>query len=89
MVRLWWNSFSPVFAADIRRQRVSRMCGHRHRIWNLDEMSVKLNGKMVWRAVDHEGQVRESYVTKTPNKAAALLYIKKTLNARLAGSQRH
>ena len=24
-VRLWWNRFGPMFAADIRRQRVSRM----------------------------------------------------------------
>jgi putative transposase len=26
-VRLWWNRFGPLFAADIRRQRVSRMRG--------------------------------------------------------------
>ena len=24
-VRLWWNRFGPLFAADVRRQRVSRM----------------------------------------------------------------
>lgn len=24
-VRFWWNRFGPLFAADIRRQRVSRM----------------------------------------------------------------
>jgi len=24
-MRLWWNRFEPLFAADIRRQRVSRM----------------------------------------------------------------
>lgn len=24
-VRLWWNRFGPMFAGDIRRQRVSRM----------------------------------------------------------------
>ena len=24
-VRLWWNRFGPLFAADIRRQRVRRM----------------------------------------------------------------
>lgn len=24
-VRRWWNGFGPMFAADIRRQRVSRM----------------------------------------------------------------
>lgn len=26
-VRLWWNRFEPLFASDIRRQRVSRMRG--------------------------------------------------------------
>jgi hypothetical protein len=26
-VRLWWNRFGPLFAADIRRQRVNRMKG--------------------------------------------------------------
>ena len=25
-VRLWWNRFGPLFAADIRRQRVNRRC---------------------------------------------------------------
>jgi hypothetical protein len=28
-VRLWWNRFGPLFAADIRRQRVNRMRGFR------------------------------------------------------------
>ena len=26
-VQLWWNRFGPLFAADVRRQRVSRMRG--------------------------------------------------------------
>ena len=65
-VRMWWNRFGPMFAGDIRRQRVSRMRGFRHWRWHLDEMYVKLNGEMVylWRAVDHEGEVLESYVTQ-------------------------
>ena len=80
-VRLWWNRFGPMFAGDIRRQRVSRMRGFRHWRWHLDEMYVKLNGEMVylWRAVDHEGEVLESYVTKTRDKAAALTFMKKAL----------
>jgi putative transposase len=41
-VRLWWNSFGPLFTADIRRRRVSRMRGFRHWKWHLDEMYVKL-----------------------------------------------
>ena len=44
-VRLWWNRFGPLFAGDIRRQRVSRMRGFRHWRWHLDEMYVKLNAK--------------------------------------------
>lgn len=36
-VRFWWNRFGPLFAADIRRQRVSRMRGFRHWRWNFDE----------------------------------------------------
>ena len=80
-VRFWWNRFGPLFAADIRRQRASRMRGFRHWRWHLDEMCVKLNGEMVylWRAVDHEGEVLESYVTKTRDKAAALAFMKKAL----------
>jgi putative transposase len=42
---------------------------------------VKVNGEMVylWRAVDHEGEVLESYVTKTRDKRAALSFMKKAL----------
>lgn len=81
IVRLWWNRFGPMFAADIRRQRVSRMKGFRQWRWHLDEMYVKLGGEMVylWRAVDHEGEVLESYVTKKRDKSAALRFMKKAL----------
>ncbi|SEM75335.1 putative transposase [Sphingomonas gellani] len=73
-VRHWWNRFGPLFALDIRRQRVSRMRGFRQWRWQLDEMYVKVNGEMVylWRAVDHEGEILESFVTRTRDKAAAL-----------------
>jgi len=33
----------------------------------------------LWRAVDHEGEILESYVTKTRDKAAALRFMKKAL----------
>ena len=80
-VRFWWNRFGPLFAADIRRQRVSRMKGFRHWRWHLDEVYVKINGAThyLWRAVDHEGEILESYVTKTRDKAAALAFMRKTL----------
>ncbi len=45
-VRFWWNRFGPMFAADIRRQRVSHMRGFCHWRWHLDEVYVKINGEM-------------------------------------------
>ena len=63
------------------RQRVNRMRGFRQWRWHLDEMYVKINGEMVylWRAVDHEGEILESYVTKKRDKSVALAFIKKAL----------
>ena len=80
-VRLWWNRFCPLFAAYLRRQRVSRMKGFRYWKWHLDEVFVKINGERhyLWRAVDHEGEILESYVTKKRNKTAALVLLKKAL----------
>jgi hypothetical protein len=43
-VRYWWNRFGPLFAGDIRRQRVSRMRGFRQWRWHLDEMHVHRGG---------------------------------------------
>ena len=42
---------------------------------------MKINGERhyLWRAVDHEGEVLESYVTKKRDKKAALKFLKKTL----------
>ena len=80
-VRLWWNRFGPMFAGEIRRKRVQQMRAYTHWRWHLDEVYVRINGEMryLWRAVDHEGEVLESYVTETRDKAAALKFIKKTL----------
>ena len=49
--------------------------------WHLDEMFVKINGERhyLWRAVDHEGEVLESFVTKTRDKKAALNFLKKAM----------
>ena len=53
----------------------------RHWRGHLDEVYVKINGQMhhLWRAVDHEAEVLESYVTRTCDKAAALTFMKKAL----------
>ena len=75
----WWTRFGPMLAGEIRRQRVSRMRGFYHWRWHLDEMYVKLKGEMIylWRAVDQEGEILESYITKTRGKKAALTFMKK------------
>ena len=80
-VRFWWNRFGPLFAGDIRRQRVSRMRGFRQWRWHLDEVYVKINGEFhyLWRAVEHEGEILESFITKKRDKAAALTFLKKAL----------
>jgi putative transposase len=57
------------------------MRGFRQWRWHLDEIYVNVNGEMVylWRAVDQEGEILESYITKTRDKAAALTFMKKAL----------
>jgi len=72
--RPWWNRFGPLFAASIRRQRANRMRGFQYWRRHLDNMYVKINGEMhyLWRAVDHQGEVLESYVTRKRDKSAAL-----------------
>ena len=80
-VRFWWNRFGPMFAAEIRRKRVNHMRAYTKWRWHLDEVFVKINGEKhyLWRAVDHEGEVLESFATKTRNKAAALKFLKKMM----------
>jgi len=60
-VRFWWNRFGPMFAAEIRKNRVSRIRAYSNWQWHLDEVFVKINGEThyLWRAVDHEGEVLE------------------------------
>ena len=42
-VRFWWKRFGPMFASEIRRERVSRMREIRHWRWHLDEVFKKIN----------------------------------------------
>jgi putative transposase len=73
-VRFWWNRFGTIFAAEIRRGRAQAMQSFRHRRWHLNEVFVKINGvkHYLWRTVDHEGEVLESFVTKRRDQKAAL-----------------
>ena len=60
----------PRFVSDA----VARMRGYPQWRWHLDEVFVKVNGKLcyLWRAVDHEGEVLEAVATAKRDKAAAL-----------------
>ncbi|WP_435141879.1 IS6 family transposase [Pseudopelagicola sp. nBUS_19] len=80
-VRFWWSRFGPLFAAEIRRKRVQHLRAYSKWQWHLDEVFVKINGEThyLWRAVDHEGEVLESYVTKRRDRKAALKFLRKTM----------
>ena len=79
-VRFWWNRFGPMFAAEIRKQRVQRHSYSQWR-WHLDEVFVRINGEThyLWRAVDHEGEVLEVFATKRRDRKAALKFLKRTM----------
>jgi putative transposase len=68
-----WNPFGPRLAAEIRKQRIHNRSFLSWR-WHLDEVFVRINGELhyLWRAVDHEGEVLESSVTKRRDRKAAL-----------------
>lgn len=79
-VRIWCNRFGPLFAAEIRKKRVSRMYANSNGQSHLDEVFVRINGEThyLWRAVDHEGAVLECFDTKRRDRKAALKFLTKT-----------
>ncbi len=79
-VQFWWNRFGPLFASEVRKRRIEGLKASR-RQWHLDEVFVKISGERHYlrRAVDHEGEVLESYVTKTRDKKAALKFLRKAM----------
>ena len=80
-VRFWSNRFGPIFAAEIKKRRVSHMRRFTQWRWHLDEVFVKINGRVCYlrRAVDHEGEVLETVVTAKRDKAAALKFIQRIM----------
>jgi len=79
-VRFWWNRFGPMFASEIRKRRIHNRSFSQWR-WHLDEVFVRINGEThyLWRAVDHEGEVLEVFVTKRRDRRAALKFLKRTM----------
>ena len=79
-VRLWWNRFGPVFAAEIRKRRIYHRSYSQWR-WHLDEVFIRINGEThyLWRALDHEGEVLEVFATRRRDRRAALEFLKRTM----------
>jgi putative transposase len=75
-IRRWVNHFGPMVAADLRKRRPKP-----HTAWHLDEVYLKINGRMVylWRAVDGEGEVLDVLIQSRRNKRAALKLMRKLL----------
>ncbi|WP_339631163.1 IS6 family transposase [uncultured Sneathiella sp.] len=80
-VRAWWNRFGPVFATEIRKARSVSFHNSSQWRWHLDEVFVRINGEIhyLWRAVDHEGEILEAFVSKRRNRSAALKFLKKAM----------
>ena len=80
-VRFWWQRVGLMFASEVRKRRIAGLKFCRWQ-WHLDEVFVKVNGERhyLWRAVDHEGEVLESYVTKMRDKKAALKFLRNAMH---------
>ena len=80
-VRFWWSRFGLMFASEITRRRRNKARSHSNWQWHFDEVFVKINGEShyLWRAVNHEGEVLESYVSKRRDRNAALKIIRKLM----------
>ena len=76
-VRHWWDRFGPLFAADIQRQRVSRMRGMRQWRWHVRE--VERRDALPVARGRSRGEILASFVTKERDKDAALRFMKKAL----------
>jgi putative transposase len=70
-----------MFAAEIRKRRVAHTRAYPQWRWHLDEVFVKINGKLcyLWRAVDHESEVLEAVVTAKRDKVGALKLLKRIM----------
>jgi putative transposase len=77
-IRYWVNRFGPKFATEIRKKRSGN---HSNWRWHMDEMYVIINGEwfLLWRAIDHEGEVLEAFVSKRRCKRTALKFIRKLM----------
>ena len=70
-----------MFAAEIKKRRSAHMRARTQWRWHLDEVFVRINSEThyLWRAVDHEGEGLEAFVTKRRDRKAALTFLLKAI----------
>lgn len=75
-IRCWCAKFGQAYANQLRRRRPRP--GDK---WHLDEVFVKVNGKLcyLWRAVDQDGNVLDVLVQSRRNAQAAKRFFRKLL----------
>ena len=80
-VRFWWNRFGTIFAADIRKKPRSV-----HATFPTTTLASRRNVREDQRSEalsaacgGHEGEVLESFVTKTRDRKVALKLLRKSL----------
>ena len=75
-IRRWVDKFGSTYA-----KRIKSRSEPPSPVWHLDEVSTKINGKMVylWRAVDNEGTVLDVVVQRRRNTKAATRLLRKLL----------
>jgi putative transposase len=77
-IRRWVAKFGTYYAAELRR-RAPRP----GRTWHLDEMGVRVDGRVqwLWRAVDEHGQTLEVLLQERRDTAAAGQFFRRLLAA--------
>ncbi len=77
-VRRWVAKFGAPYAEELRRRRP-----HTSRIWHLDEMAVRVGGRLhwLWRAVDEHGEPLDVFLQAQRDTAAAARFFRRLLDA--------
>jgi len=75
-IRRWVHTFGPAIARRLRARRPRP-----HGRWHLDEMAVRISGKLMylWRAVDAKGEVLDVLLQAKRDTKAARKLIRKLL----------
>ncbi len=75
-VRRWVTKFGAQYADEMRRREARR-----GRTWHLDEMAVRVGGRLqwLWRAVDEHGQTLDVLLQEHRDSAAAERFFRRLL----------